>query len=145
MLTLTCGLPRRRTPRWGAGPYQVWAYSRLSVLASIRWMVKSRGPCGACRALRDHSLVNTLQRWGPGPLPPPKPPARPARRCRVHITLGVGVVSDMHMVATEDTIRHSREIHGRRRAQTAVLSQPTMSLPQGRRPERILKSPGICF
>ena len=26
------------------GPYQVWAFGRLSVLASIRWMVKSRGP-----------------------------------------------------------------------------------------------------
>lgn len=32
------------------------------------------GPCGACRALRDNSLVNTLQSWGPGPLPPPGAP-----------------------------------------------------------------------
>lgn len=44
MLTLTCGLSRTRTAGWGAGPYQVWALGRLSVLASIRWMVKSRGP-----------------------------------------------------------------------------------------------------
>lgn len=27
-----------------ACPYQVWAFGRLSVFASIRWMVNSRGP-----------------------------------------------------------------------------------------------------